>query len=495
MVRLHPDGVETNEPCIAIDPNNPSIQLLGSNVDFVFSSSDGGYSWAPKTVESKYGFYGDPVTFISKEGVQYICHLARNKDKPWPEHFDRIVLERSMDGGNSFSSSFVGHREGKVQDKPWLYLDEREKSRYRGRLYLSWTEFDSYGSTNPDDSSRIRIAWSDDGGATFGETVVISDSAGDAADNDNTLEGATIAAGKRGELFAVWAGAGKIWFDQSTDGGKTWGIDRVIAEQKGGWHQEIPGLMRSNSMPFVTADKKGHLYVVFGDNRNGDADVFYIYSSDAGETWSAPIRINDDELKNGRDQYMPHLVCDRKQGRVYAVFYDRRNSELNRYTDVYGARLKRNKVYPNLRITNESFCVAGKKTFFGDYISVAAERGVVRAAYTAYDQEKMFATVEVALLSSGSFKKPENDVPVFIRFIQLADTDQIYIHFRVPDAKSCTIELTRGSQLYYKQLYNPLEKAENEVMLPVSKFKEGVYRLSLSFKGRKLETDVFLERR
>lgn len=496
IVPLRKDaGVETNEPSIAIDPKYPAIQLLGSNVNFVFTSNDVGQTWSPKSLNPKEGFYGDPVVYITEDGTQFIAHLAKNKDKKWPAHFDRMVLERSTDGGETFTSTGVGYNLDKVQDKPWICVDEGKKSKFRNRVYLSWTEFDSYGSSNPSDSSRIRIAYSSNGGKSFDTTVVISDVCGDASDNDNTLEGATLTAGPNGELYALWAGGGNLWFDISLNGGLTWGKDRIIGKQVGGWHNSSPGLMRGNSQPFIKADKKGKLYVIYGDNSLGDQDVFYMYSKDKGKTWTLPIRINDDELKNGRDQYMPNICLDRKKNKVYVVFYDRRYSELNRYTDVFGAELKKEKVGKNYRITNQSFCAPGSSVFFGDYIGIAAARGVVRAAYTVFKAEGMYATVEVALMNDKTFAKPNNEREAYIELVQLGDTDQIYIHFRVPDAKSCTLELIRGSQLYYKQLFDPLTSPENEVMLPASRFVSGVYHMTLSSKGKKIERDIFLERR
>lgn len=495
IVQLHKDGVETNEPSISIDPKYPGTQLLGSNVDLVFQSSDGGFTWTPKRMDTKEGFYGDPVVYIGKDGTQYLCHLAKNKNLKWPDHFDRIVFERSTDGGESFTSTGVGHNPGKVQDKPWFHVDEGKRSRYKNRIYLTWTEFDKYGSRNSGDSSRIRFAYSVNGGKSFDSLRIISDRCGDAADDDLTLEGVTTTTGKRGEVYAVWAGDGQLWFDKSMDGGNTWGKDKVIGQQAGGWHQEIKGLMRSNSMPFLIADKKGRLYVIYGANNLGDHDIFYLYSKDKGETWSDPIRVNDDAIGNGKDQYMPNICLDQKKNRLYAVFYDRRNSMYNRYTDVYAARINKNKAGNNVRITNESFCAPGKSVFFGDYIGIAAARNVIRLAYTKYDHEKLIATVEVAHPETQDFKKPRNEKPVFIQLLQLGDTDQIYIHFNLPGASSCTVELIRGSQLYYKQLFQPLEAIETEVMLPAAKFVSGVYHLTLSFQGRKVEKDIFIERR
>ncbi|MBS3914190.1 MAG: exo-alpha-sialidase [Bacteroidetes bacterium] len=495
LVPLHPDGVETNEPCIAIDPKFPGTQILGSNNDLFFGSEDGGYTWTPKRLNPAEGFYGDPVVYISSSGIQFVCHLSKNKNKPWPSHFDRIVVERSVDGGKTFTSTGIGNNAGKVQDKPWIFVDEGKKSKFRNRVYISWTEFDVYGSKSPQDSSRIRVAFSDDDGATFQTPVTVNDSNGDASDDDNTLEGATVTAGPHGELYAVWAGRGQIWMDKSSDGGKTWGKDIILAKQSEGWNLNVHALLRSNSMPFVIADKKGKLYVVFGDSRNGDQDVFYLFSKDKGTTFQGPIRINSDALHNGRDQYMPNVCLDRKTNKIYTIFYDRRNSEYNRYTDVYACNIKELKPGPNIRLTDAPFCAPGKGVFFGDYISIAAARKQVRTAFTVYDQEKLFATVMVGIATEKNFKKPlqENKMPG-VQFLQLRDTNLIYLHIYIPNSKSCTVEMTRGNQLFFKELINPVLVPDNELILPVEKFPSGVYELSLSFKGKKITRDVYIDR-
>lgn len=495
IVQLHPEGVETNEPCIAIDPQYPGTQILGGNNDLFFISNDGGFTWTPKQIKPAEGFYGDPVVYITRNGVQYLAHLAKNKNEKWPNHFDRIVFERSTDEGEHFTSIGVGLNPGKVQDKPWIHVDEGKKSHFRDRVYLSWTEFDKYGSKDAADSSRIRVAWSSNGGESFETPVVISDSCGDAADDDNTLEGATLASGKKGELYAVWAGKGYIWFDKSLDGGKTWGLDKKIATQKDGWNIAVQGLYRANSMPFMVADKQGKLYVIFGDKRNGDQDVFYLFSKDGGETWTAPIRINNDPVGNGLDQYMPNICVDASKNKIYAVFYDRRNSSNNLFTDVYAAELKGEHVGANIRVTNTSFCLPSATLFFGDYISIAAAKGEIRAAYTHYESEKQIQTVEIALLTGKMVKKwKSNEKPVYIQWVQNYDSGQVLIHFNVPQAKSCTITMQRGDQLFYKQLFDPLISSENEVILPISKFAAGVYQLTLTYKGHKIDKDVFLDK-
>ena len=494
IVPLNPNGVKTDEPCIAIHPLNPSIQILGSNTSYFFTSQNGGYNWAPLKITPPEGFYGDPVVHITSTGDWYLLHLARNSKLEWPQTFDRIVFEKSNNQGLNWKSTGVGHNPGKMQDKPWIAVDENRKSPYNGRIYISWTEFDRYGSPKPEDSSRIRFAWSVNQGDSF-STVVVSDSCGDAVDGDNTLEGATCAVGPKGEVYMAWAGKGKLWFDKSLDGGKTWGTDAAIEDQAGGWNNEdIPGLMRANSMPFLSADKSGTLYLVFGDKRNGDYDVFVKVSQNGGKTWSPAMRLNNDALGNGKDQYMPAICVDRTKNKLYALWYDRSHSENNIFTDVYLCPLGKVKQGNPMRVTNYPFCPPGKKVFFGDYISVAAAGSEVRAAFAIFDSEKQISTVNIALLNDKIIRKYYNaEKPDFLEVARLTDTALIGIHFRFSGVKTCTLEISRARQVFYRQLFDPLEKPEQEIMLPSSRFKSGVYKVTLSNKGRKIEKDLFLE--
>jgi hypothetical protein len=492
---LQPDGVQTNEPSISIHPKQPQIQLLGANVNLVYLSKDAGYTWAPLYLKPKEGFYGDPVVSIQPDGTFYICHLSKNPEKKWPAQFDRIVFEKSTNMGLSFSSVGIGFNGEKMQDKPWFCVDEGKKSPYQQRIYVAWTEFDSYGSSNPKDSSRIRFAYSQNLGDSFSTAVTVSDQSGDAMDGDGTLEGATLATGKKGEIYLVWAGAGKIWMDISKDGGKTWGKDRVLASQKGSWNTEdVNGLMRSNSMPFVKTDAQGHVYIIYGDNSLGDQDVFMLYSKDGGNTFSKPIRINNDAPGNGKDQFMPAIAFDQKKNTMYACWYDRRNSEFNRFLDVYCAPIKKGKVGKNMRLSERSFCVPDKTIFFGDYMGISAAKGNIAIAYGCYDHDKEIVTVNIASFTNKTLKKSDSrTLNPFLQAVQMQDTALVYIHFYLPLYRSCTLKLIRGEQLFYSQLFNPLVSSDNEVQIPTSKLPSGVYKIELSFKGKKIEQDFFID--
>ena len=269
-----------NEPSIYINPANPTQIVAGSNINNHYVSSDTGKTWEIKTLRSSLGVYGDPVIYADEYGNFYFCHLAATKTKHYPDWIDRIVVQKSDDGGKSFNDgSFAGLNGDKEQDKHWIVKDQHSLL-HKDNIYLSWTEFDNYDSKDPKDHSRIQFARSVDGAASFEQAITISDTVGDCLDDDNTLEGATAAIGKNGEVYVAWAGYGKIYFDKSLDGGRTWGKDRLISTQDDGWALDFDQIYRSNGLPFLVADHsrgkyKNRLYLLWGESLPGIGCLLY----------------------------------------------------------------------------------------------------------------------------------------------------------------------------------------------------------------------------
>ena len=271
------------------------------------------------------------------------------------------------------------------EDKPWIVTDNVPGSGFLGNIYLAWTRFDVYGSDNPGDSTQILFSRSVDGGESFSVPIRISDSGGDAVDSDDTVEGAVPAVGPEGEVYVAWAGPKGIVFDRSLDGGWTFGEDNVITDNPGGWDIPLPGMARHNGLPVTVADvspggNRGSVYVNWIDERNGDPDVFVIASRDGGESWEAPVRVNDDPLGNGKAQLFTWMAVDPVDGSLNVVFLDRRSTTgtdqgvtLARSTD--GGRSFR-----NIPVDQADFRCADS-VFFGDYLAIAAFGGRVVAAW------------------------------------------------------------------------------------------------------------------
>ena len=386
-VRVSAPGAEgPNEVSIAINPRNPLQLAAGSNLRYFYRSSDGGATWVQSLLPR--GTWGDPCVAFDRDGVLLYAHLA---NLPAPGYFiDRLIVHRSTDGGETWVDSVeVGYRPPRAQqDKEWLAAD-MTPSPFRGSMYMTWTEFDRYGSAAAGDSSRILFARSIDRGATWSAPVRISDRGGNCIDDDNTVEGAVPAVGPEGQIYVSWSGPSGIVFDRSTDGGSTWGSDVPVSDHPGGWAFDVPGIYRCNGLPVTVCDTgfssyRGRIYVLWGDQRNGleDSDVWIASSADGGGTWTPPKRVNDD--LTGRHQFFPWIAIDQSTGHLYVVFYDRRETS-GTETDVYLARsTDGGGTFTNFRASESSF-VPDPTVFFGDYTNIAARDGRVYPIWMRMD--------------------------------------------------------------------------------------------------------------
>jgi hypothetical protein len=119
-----------------------------------------------------------------------------------------------------------------------------------------------------------------------------------------------------------------------------------------------------------------------------DADVFIIKSSDGGSSWSDAIRVNDDPLGNGKQQFMSWMSVDPLTGAIYVIYYDRRNHDDTK-TDVYLARsVDGGSTFVNMKISEEPFTPA-KSVFFGDYIAVNAYNDFAACMWQRLDSGKL----------------------------------------------------------------------------------------------------------
>src|SRR5688500_15510592 len=137
-----------NEPAIIMDPMRPENLVAGANLRNYYISHDTGRTWTARVLSSSYGVWGDPALAVDTAGDFYFFHLSNPPQGNW---IDRIVCQRSNDEGETWNDgSYTGLNGEKEQDKEWPVID-----RTNNTIYLTWTEFDEYGSPDPADSRRI----------------------------------------------------------------------------------------------------------------------------------------------------------------------------------------------------------------------------------------------------------------------------------------------------------------------------------------------------
>lgn len=433
-----------NETSIIIDPKDTNRMVGGANLNNYFYSSDGGRTWNAGKLTSGYGVWGDPAMMVDTSGAFYFFHLSNPSNGNW---IDRIVAQKSVDGGKSWSDgSYFGLTKtangAKAQDKHWITVDRKTNT-----IYATWTQFDKYGSPAPDDSSIIRFTKSSDGGISWSTPIRINKISGDCIDDDNTVEGAVPAVGPDGQIYVCWAGPSGLVFDRSSDGGKTWLDDDIfVSDIGGGWAYDIPGIDRANGMPVTVCDlssgpHRGTIYVNWSDQRNGpdDTDIWLAKSGDGGNTWSAPIRVNDDPP--GKQQFFTWMTIDQTTGYLYFIFYDRRSYNDNQ-TDVYMAVSRDGGVsFINFKVSESPF-LPSADIFFGDYTNVSACNNVVRPIWTRLHQgERSVWTALVDVNAITAISNPPSTLPSAIQNYPNPFQEQTRISFRLHRAARVSLKI------------------------------------------------------
>ncbi len=471
-----------HEPAIIIDPKHPNVLVAGANLDNYFLSSDTGQTWTEHQISSSYGVWGDPVIDVDTSSNFYFFHLSNIL----PNWIDRIVCQKSLDNGNTWSDgTYTGLNGSKAQDKEWSAID-----RSNNNIYLTWTQFDAYGSSNPADSSVILFSKSIDGGDTWSNPLRINKLAGDCIDNDNTVEGAVPVIGPNGEIYVSWAGPNGIHFDRSIDEGDTWLVNDILVDSiPGGWAYTIPGLNRCNGLPVTKCDisggiHHGTIYINWTDQRNGidDTDVWLSKSTDGGNTWSSPIRVNDDD--SGRHQFLTWMAIDQTNGDLFFIFYDRRNY-INNQTDVYLAVSKDGgNTFINKRISESPF-IPTSGIFFGDYNNIVAHNGIVRPIWTRLNTGNLSIWTDITPLSfilsvNDEFSNLDNNVTQYPN----PSTDISYISFKLHESSFISLSLfdQNGKKVY--TIFDNQKKEYGKYIVPINlgelRLENGTYYCKLS---------------
>ncbi len=385
---LTPEPGSFTEPAIAVNPKNPQqvVAVYQDNVHASYSV-DGGQHWsaAEGTAPPNYKISGDVSTTYDNKGRAYVCYIAFDKlgsFNYWARGATRngIFVRRSPDGGKTWEKDHFVVAEQPTQpgipfeDKPVIVADNTN-SRYAGNLYVGWTRWRIA-------DSQMVFSRSTDGGKTWSQAVEIDGHPGLPRDDNGAAEGFDAAVGPDGAVYAVWSQDDDIWLAVSRDGGKTFAKARAIIHTAPIMYA-ISTLERANGFPQIGVDEKsGKLYVSWTDYRNGDLDVFVATSDNHGKKWNAAVRVNNDIIHNGAEQFFQWLAVDPVDGSANVVFYDRRGDPPELKQTVTLARsTDGGKSFANYAWTTEGF-MARADVFFGDYSGLAAYGGRVYGIWT-----------------------------------------------------------------------------------------------------------------
>jgi len=387
VTNLTPTPGFFTEPGVAVNPANPQqvVTVFQDNAHAAHSQ-DGGKSWqvAEGVEPPNYRVSGDVSTAFDDKGHAFICYMAFDKlgsFNYWAHNASRngLFVRRSLDGGKTWEQDHIPIIEHETtpgmpwEDKPYIVSDT-SKSQFAGNLYVGWTR---WTLTN----SEILLSRSVDDGKTWSKPIEIDDHPGLPRDDNGAAEGFAGAVAPDGTLYVVWSQDNNIMLTSSHDGGRTFARARTILHTAPTMFA-IETLDRANGFPQIAIDPKNkRLYVAWSDYRNGDLDIFSSSSADGGRTWIPAVRVNNDDIHNGSEQFFQWLAVDPTDGTVNLLFYDRRGDPRNRKQIVVLARSSdAGRSFANYAWTDEPF-EAGD-VFFGDYTGIAAFGGRVYGAWT-----------------------------------------------------------------------------------------------------------------
>jgi hypothetical protein len=338
---------------LAFDPTSPNkvvagfkyedSQGVGSGYSF---SSDAGRTW---TGGSFTGLWGTDVltpsgnTSVGYNGAGTAFLASRAESNSASGYF---VLT-STDGISwSTPVAVVTSTYSVVRDQARLAVDQRSSGPYAGDAYLAW-------HYSPGNDVGIFVSHSSDGGHSWSRGTLVSDP------SNNYSFHPALALASDGSVYIVsmWLENGcfcnppHFLLDRSTDGGVTWGTDQLVtgaaATQVGALDSEGHDLVirgsdtpeagvEVNNFPVVAVapDNPNTVYVVWNDGRwdtdftvyghtGKHGDIAFSRSTNGGATWSAPLRVNDDPVGNGIDQFMPAIAVA-SDGTIGVSWYDRR---------------------------------------------------------------------------------------------------------------------------------------------------------------------------
>jgi hypothetical protein len=371
-INISQNASPQNEPSVYISRKDPN-RVVAAWRDFRYGvdpvanrrvgysySTNGGTNWSvPQLLDSMLltGLTrnSDPVVTCDTAGNFYIAVVAISN----PSTTVSIGIYKSTDGGVTFPLAYIA-AQGYSEDKEWVATDLNQGSPFQNTLYLSWTRFSGNTGINLTRSTNAGVNW----------TTPIN-----VSEATSGVQGSHLCVSPGGQINVVWtqfSGSNSILkFDRSINGGVSFGTDVTIST--GPVASGLPNNV--NSFPSLAVDASGGpgngwLYVVFCDNRNGDADVFFSRSTNNGVSWSAPFRINNDSIGSGKIQYWPWIAVN-EIGKIAVLWYDTRSTTSNTIIEAYLARsTDGGNTFTNELISSQPSptLIPGSNVRFGDYI-------------------------------------------------------------------------------------------------------------------------------
>ena len=377
------DGV--SEPVVAINPDNDAKMVVAAN-DFrifgnsarLFFSNDAGNSWIPALVPlsglSNFTEATDPAVAYDAQGNVYYAMIHYQTFG----NGDGLFVNMSADNGATWKNKAVEVKRNSdatvFEDRPAITVDN-SSGTFKNNVYVTWTSLEN-------ENGRILFSRSVNGGASFENYIELATGKVHTTDVKVDQNGAV--------YVAFLLNNNTIVVRKSVDGGLSFGAPVTAATfEHSGIAYNNTFLLKQNGTTGVKVRSfptlallNNHVYICYSAKNAGDlSDIFMVKSPDGGATFSAPVKINNDNT--GSDQFMPR--ADVRDGKLYITWLDSRDDANNVTIAAYlGVSEDAGASFTNRRLATQDFNPSSilLKNYIGDYIGLAVGRENIISVWT-----------------------------------------------------------------------------------------------------------------
>jgi hypothetical protein len=373
-------GDAANEPSICVDPTNLNRMSIGwRQFDSVGSNfrqagyaytTNGGRNWTAPGVLENNVFRSDPVLKSDTTGRFYYLSLLTT-------FFDNMY--RSLNGGQMWTN--IAPADG--GDKQWFTIDNTNSTGH-GFQYQCW-------STAGNNYQGRQFTRSTDGGSTWMNPINIP----------NSPAWGTLDVDSNGNLFigGVNLTSQYIWCIRSSNaknGAITPSFDRITGVNLGGAILSSASINPEGlaGQVFLAVDRSGtstnnNIYMLASVRPTGatnGSDVMFVRSTNGGQSFSTPLRINDDPINQAKWHWFGTLAVS-PNGRIDAIWFDSRNASNNTNSQLFYSYSTNGGITwsHNVAVSEpfNPFLGYPNQNKIGDYITIVSDNSGGNVAYSA----------------------------------------------------------------------------------------------------------------
>ncbi len=255
-----------------------------------------------------------PQISSDNNGHVYVAWVER------PDGLEDIYFNYSNDYGKTWQANIMRLDTGdppgaNSSSSPQISSDDN------GHVYVTWED-------RRNGQHDIYFNYSSNYGATWHNKDIRLDIGDNPGKSDS--EHVNINSDDKGHVYVAWADRRNkfptdIYFNYASDFGLTWDTKdvRIDTGDKAGANHSFS--------PQVKSLNNGHVYVVWNDRRNGNGDVYLNYSNDYGKSWQLKDkRLDIMDSPGAHESFNPQMSISNK-GHVYVVWAD----DINGNDDIY----------------------------------------------------------------------------------------------------------------------------------------------------------------